>query len=83
MTIIGPLLLDNFHPAVSLPTRVQNEKKATNYCIRLGPSLWSAERVTSIRIHLHIRSKSDNRDKARLSSPVLTKLLQNTLREDA
>ena len=35
------LLFDNFYPVTSY-RRVQKEKKATNYCVRFGHSLWSA-----------------------------------------
>ena len=39
---------NNFYPVISY-RRVQKEKKATNYCIRYGHSLWSANQVASAR----------------------------------
>ena len=42
------LLLSNFYPAMSY-RRVRKKKKATNYCIRFGHSLWSAQPVASVR----------------------------------
>ena len=39
--MIRLLLLNNIHPVISY-RRVQKKKKATNYCIRFGHSLWSA-----------------------------------------
>ena len=38
------LLLNNFYPVISHEW-IQKMKKATNYCIRSGHSLWSAERL--------------------------------------
>ena len=39
--IINLLLFNNFCPAMSY-RRAQKKRKATNYCVRLGHSLWSA-----------------------------------------
>ena len=38
------LLVNNFYPMIS-HRRVQRKKKATNYCIRFGHSLWSANQL--------------------------------------
>ena len=46
--IINLLILNNFHPVIS-HRRVQKEKKATNHCVRLGRSLWSANQAASPR----------------------------------
>ena len=40
------LLLNNFNPVMS-HRRAQKEKTTTNYCIRFGHSLWSAQPVAS------------------------------------
>ena len=42
--MISLLLLNNFYRAISY-RRVQKKKKATNYCIRFGHSLWSANQL--------------------------------------
>ncbi|KOX77661.1 hypothetical protein WN51_09326 [Melipona quadrifasciata] len=45
---IDLLFLNNFYPVISY-RRVQREKKATNYCIRFGHSLWSANQLPAQR----------------------------------
>ena len=42
--MINLSLLNNFYPVISY-RRVQKEKNATNYCIRFGHSLWSANQL--------------------------------------
>ncbi|KOX77708.1 hypothetical protein WN51_09373 [Melipona quadrifasciata] len=48
--MIRLLLLNNFYPVISY-RRVQKKKKATNYCIRFGHSLWSANRLPAQRVN--------------------------------
>ena len=42
--MISLLFLNNFYPVIS-HRRVQKKKKSTNYCIRFGHSLWSANQL--------------------------------------
>ena len=42
--MISLLFLNNFY-GVTLYRRVQKKKKARNYCIRFGHSLWSANQL--------------------------------------
>ena len=42
--MISLLLLNNFYPVTSY-RRVLKKMKATNYCVRFGHSLWSANQL--------------------------------------
>ena len=46
--MISLLPLDNFCPVISY-RRVENERKATNYCIRLGVTRYGPQSVASAR----------------------------------
>ena len=48
--MISLLPLNNFYPVISSYRRVQEKKKATNYCIRFGHSLWSANQLPAQRV---------------------------------
>ena len=45
--MISLLILDNFYPVIC--RRVQRKRKATNYRVRFGHSLWSAQPVASAK----------------------------------
>ena len=63
--MISLLLLNNFYTVMSY-RRVQKKKKATNYCIRFGHSLWSAKPAQGVdgrplkSIHTRVISASFN-----------------------
>ncbi|CAD1477020.1 unnamed protein product [Heterotrigona itama] len=41
---------NNFHPVIFDPyRRVEKERKATNYCVQFGHSLWSANHLPAAR----------------------------------
>ena len=54
--MISLLLVNNFHPMISC-RRVEKKQKSTNYCIRFGHSLWSAQPVASARGYMKLTSQ--------------------------
>ena len=52
------LLLNNFYPVISY-RRARKKKKATNYCIRSGRSLWSANQLPAQGFKYEIHGFSD------------------------
>ena len=56
--MISVLLLNHFYPMISY-RRVQKKKKATNYCIRFGRSLWSANQLPAQVVNEHNDTDTD------------------------
>ena len=54
--IINLLLLNNFYPMISYDTD-EFKKKVTNYCVRFGRSLWSANQLPAQGIDELITNK--------------------------
>ena len=51
--MIRLLLLNNFNPVMS-HRRVQKKEKATNYCVRFGDSLWSADQLPAQVVNIEV-----------------------------
>ena len=52
--MISLLLLNNFFSVISYQ-QVQKKKKVTNYCIRFGHSLWSANQLQRKRLSTFLK----------------------------